>query len=332
VSAGERFLVTGAMGCIGAWAVHELMGDGTSVVAFDRSSDPRRLRTLLSDDDLARVTFVTGDITEGEAFGRTLDEHAITNVIHLAALQVPFCRADPVLGAQVNVVGTAVVFEQVRRRQDRMAPVVYAGSVGMFDAADADITSHRLMADAAAHPASLYGVYKLANEGTARVFWQDHGVSSFGLRPMTVYGPGRDQGVTSTPTKAMVAAVLGRPYRISFGGRTLYQYAPDVARTFIQASRANLAGAYTANLGGTTAHMREIVSLIEHQVPSAAGSITFEEQPLPFPDDIDASGLGPLGRVGVTPLPDGVARTIARYRALASEGRLTPTEHGLEPD
>jgi UDP-glucuronate 4-epimerase len=223
------------------------------------------------------------------------------------------------------------VFEQVRQRSERMAPVVYAGSVGMFDAADADPGSHRLLADAAAHPGTLYGVYKLANEGTARVYWQDHGVSSFGLRPMTVYGPGRDQGMTSTPTKAMAAAVLGRPYRISFGGSTLFQFAPDVARAFIQASRARLPGAHTSNLVGTTAHMREVVALIEQQVPAAAGTITFEDQALPFPDDIDASGLAALGDIAVTPLADGIAETVARYRALAAEGRLIPAEQGLDP-
>ena len=42
-----------------------------------------------------RVTLVAGDITDGEALGRALDEHEITRVVHLAALQVPFCRADP---------------------------------------------------------------------------------------------------------------------------------------------------------------------------------------------------------------------------------------------
>jgi UDP-glucuronate 4-epimerase len=331
VSAGERFLVTGAMGCIGAWTVHELVQAGTPVVAFDRSGDPRRLRMLLTDEELARVVFVTGDITDGAAFGSALDAHGITNVIHLAALQVPFCRADPVLGAQVNVVGTVVVFEQVRQRRARMAPVVYAGSIGMFDAADADDVSHRLLADATAHPANLYGVYKLANEGTARVYWQEHEVASFGIRPLTVYGPGRDQGLTSGPTRAMVAAVLGRGYRIPYGGSTLYQFAPDVARTFLRASMAGLQGALTANLGGTQAHMREVVSLIEHEVPSAAEAITFEAQPLPFPDDIDPSGLAPLGEVPVTPLADGVAQTIGRFRALAADGRLLAAEQGLEP-
>jgi UDP-glucuronate 4-epimerase len=331
LSDGERFLVTGAMGCIGAWTVHQLVREGVPVVAFDRSGDPRRLRTLLTTDELASVAFIAGDITDGDAVGRALDDHGITNVIHLAALQVPFCRADPVLGAQVNVVGTVVVFDQVRQRLDRMAPVIYAGSVGMFDAADADADSHRLMADAAAHPINLYGVYKLANEGTARIFWQDHGVPSFGIRPLTVYGPGRDQGMTSTPTKAMVAAVLGRPYHITFGGSTLYQYAPDAAATFIMASRAGLGGALTANMDGTAIQMREVVSLIERNVPGAAGTITWTEQSLPFPADIDSSGLSVLGDVPVTPFADGVAETIARFRALASEGRLVAEEQGLDP-
>ena len=44
--------------------------------------------------------------------------------------------------------------------------------------------------------------------------------------------------MTSGPTKAIVAAVLGQPYRIPFGGPTLFQYAEDVARTLLLASRA----------------------------------------------------------------------------------------------
>ena len=326
----ERFLITGALGCIGAWTLHELVREGAPVVAFGRTADPRRPAALLSPDELSRVTFVVGDVRDPDSLGAVMDEHAITNVIHLAALQVPFCRADPIGGAQVNVVGTVAAFEAVRARRERMAPLVYAGSVGMFDTADADIPSGRLRTDADAHPATLYGVYKLANEGTARVYWAEHRVASFGLRPMTVYGPGRDQGMTSTPTKAMAAAVLGLPYRVSFGGSTLYQYAADVARLFIRASRAAVPGANVANLGGSVASMDQVVALIEAEVPEAAGHITFEPRPLPFPVDIDASGLAPLGDVPVTPLAEGVAETIARFRRLAAEGRLTPALAGIE--
>ena len=126
----ERFLVTGALGCIGAWTVRELVREGVAVVGFDVGRDPRRLALILSPDELARVTLVPGDITDLDSLERSLIEHDITNVIHLAALQVPFCRADPPLGARVNVVGTVNVFEAVRRRGDGMAPVVYTGSIG----------------------------------------------------------------------------------------------------------------------------------------------------------------------------------------------------------
>jgi nucleoside-diphosphate-sugar epimerase len=326
----ERFLVTGASGFIGAWTLHELVREGIPVVAFDPRSDRRRPAMLLTPDELSRVTFVAGDIRDPDALAAALDEHAITNVIHLAALQVPFCRADPIGGAQVNVVGTVAVFEAVRARRDRMAPLVYAGSVGMFDAADADIASGRLLAEASAHPLNLYGVYKLANEGTARVYWMDHEVSSFGLRPMTVYGPGRDRGMTSSPTKAMAAAVLGLPYRVTFGGSTLYQYVADAARLFIRASRAALPGANVANMGGSVASMDEVVALIEAEVPESVGRIAVEPQPLPFPVEIDTSGLAPLGDVPVTPLAAGVADTIARFRRLAADGRLTPALAGIE--
>ena len=91
----ERFLVTGALGCIGAWTVRALVRDGADVIAFDLGTDARRLRLIMSDEELAGVHFEVGDITDLAPVERVLDAGDITNVIHLAALQVPFCRADP---------------------------------------------------------------------------------------------------------------------------------------------------------------------------------------------------------------------------------------------
>ena len=44
----ERFLVTGALGCIGAWTVRGLVRDGAQVIALDVGSDPRRLRLIMT--------------------------------------------------------------------------------------------------------------------------------------------------------------------------------------------------------------------------------------------------------------------------------------------
>jgi nucleoside-diphosphate-sugar epimerase len=329
VSQSERFLVTGALGCIGAWTVWSLVREGVPVVAFDMGRDARRLAQIMTEPELDAVTFVVGDITDLDEMQRTLADEAITNVIHLAALQVPFSRADPPRGALVNVVGTVNVFEAVKRSPGVTAPLVYTSSIGMFGADDANPETHRLEESADGHPTTHYGVYKRANEGNARVFALDDGISSVGLRPMTVYGAGRDQGMTSSPTTAIAAAVLGIPYTISFGGRTLYQYAEDVARTLLAASRSGLDGAHVFNLSGSSVDMPDWVEAIEAAVPEAADLITIASTELPFPSEIEHDSLAALGPLPVTDYKNGIQATVDVFRRLAADGRLIGTEQGL---
>lgn len=325
----ERFLITGALGCIGAWTVRTLLDEGAAVVTFDKGGDAKRLRLIMEPGALERITMIEGDITDLPAIERALDEHDITNVIHLAALQVPFAKADPPAGALVNVVGTVNVFEAVKRRRDRLGPVVYAGSIGMFTASDADPADGSLHEDAVAHPGNHYGVYKLANEGNAHVYWADDGVRSVGLRPMTIFGPGRDQGMTSGPTRAVLAALLGRPFEIAFGGRSLFQYAPDAAAAFIAASRSALDGARVYNLGGSLASIDDIIAAIDQEVPGAAELVSHKPEPLPFPEHIESASSAELGAVPTTPIDEAVAATVALFRRRIEEGTLVPEAHGL---
>src|SRR4029077_15212220 len=105
-------------------------------VGFDLGEDARRLALVMTDEQRARVTLERGDITDLAAVERILDEHQITRVIHLAALQVPFCRADPVAGAQVNVVGTVNVFEAVKRRREQIPGIAWASSTAVYSLDD----------------------------------------------------------------------------------------------------------------------------------------------------------------------------------------------------
>ncbi|MGI9659554.1 MAG: NAD-dependent epimerase/dehydratase family protein, partial [Gaiellaceae bacterium] len=106
----ERFLVTGAGGCIGAWVVALLAREGAQVVGVDLDPDVPRLREIAGAELASAIPIERGDITLIGDLTRVMDAHEITNVIHLAALQIPFCRATPALGATVNVVGTVNVF------------------------------------------------------------------------------------------------------------------------------------------------------------------------------------------------------------------------------
>lgn len=310
-----RFLITGAYGCIGAWVVNELVGDGRAVATFDLASRPTRLRLLLDDETIAAIPHIEADITDLAAVERALDEHAITHLIHLAALQVPFCRADPALGARVNVVGTVNVFEAAKRRPE-LAPVVYASSIAAFDPEGT----------MAGQPATIYGVYKRANEATGSVYFHEHGLSSTGLRPHTVYGVGRDQGLTSAPTAAMLAAAAGTAYTIPYGGAAQLQLARDVARAFISASLAGHAGAEVHNLPGAKVSVAEVVAAL------GADAIGFDDDVrLPFPAEVDsASFAARFPAFAVTPLGEGVALTVDRFRVLLADGRLSrPTEQDV---
>ncbi len=325
----NSYLVTGALGCIGAWAVRNLVQAGVPTLVFDLGTDRRRLRLILTDDELSRVTFIQGDVTELAQVERVMRENAISHVIHLAGMQVPFCRANPTLGAQVNVVGTVNIFEAVRRLSPQVKRVVYASSIAIFDIDDAR-PGEAIANAATGHPSTLYGVYKQANEGTARVYWKENNVSSIGLRPYIVFGPGRDQGMTSSPTKAMFAAGVGQPYHIPYGGRADYEYADDVARTFIACAQTPFEGAEVYNLPGSVLTMQEIVTAIEASVPEMRGKITFDDKALPFPETMDGSPLEQLliGQGGVPhkPIADAVDETIQVFRAAVSAGKMTPDE------
>ncbi|MDQ3121834.1 MAG: NAD(P)-dependent oxidoreductase [Actinomycetota bacterium] len=307
----ERTLVTGALGCVGAWTVKALLDDGEDPVGYDLGEDDSRLRLILDERERGRVTLVSGDVTDGDALGRALDEHEITCLVHLAALQVPFCRADPVRGARVNVVGTVVVFDAVKQRQDRISGLAYASTTAVYNASDPSPAPE----SGGTSPTTHYGVYKLANEGTARIFWDDEGVASIGIRPYIVYGPGRDQGMTSGPTLAMAAAARGEPFEIGYGGTAQYDYAPDVGRAFVLAARAATDGAHVANFPGEPSTMEEVVAAIEAVAPQAAGKITWTDERLPFPDSLDSELLERLvGALPRTQLIAGFRQTVDHFR------------------
>jgi UDP-glucuronate 4-epimerase len=298
----ERWLVTGALGCVGAWCCRQLVREGHTVVGFDLDSDRRRPELIMSREELAAVEFARGDITDLAELERMLATREVTHVVHLAAMLIPLAAADPPRGALVNVVGTVNVFEAATRRG--VTGLAYASSVAAYDRSD----GVRVADGTDGHPVSHYGVHKQANEGAARVYWRDGGLASVGLRPHVVYGPGRDHGLTAGPTLAMLAAARREAYEIPFGGRAQFQYVVDVAERFIEAARAASTDAVVRNVGGPSEHVTDVIAAIEAVAPDAAGKITFKQDVLlPLPEDMEAS------QPVTTPLRQGVLETLELF-------------------
>lgn len=318
--ADERFLVTGGTGCIGAWVVRNLVRQGVPVTIVSSRGRLDRLELLLSAEEVAALDVITADVTDLAAIEPAARGRRVTHVIHLAALQLPFCAADPVAGARVNVQGTVSMFELCRRLA--IGRLVYASSAAVYGP-KTHYAQEILPADAELAPTSHYGVFKVANEQDARVWWDANGIASIGLRPHSVYGPGRDQGATSKPTLAMIAAAAGRPFRIDYSGSYQFQFADDVARTFIAAARSQLAGAQVFSLPGPVMSVADVVSAIVQAEPEVAGRITVDERALALPAGFDGGPLeAALGAQQITPLADGIRQTIDFYRNALSAGNL----------
>jgi nucleoside-diphosphate-sugar epimerase len=317
-----RVLITGGYGFIGAWIVRNLLAEGADVSVYDLKEDPRRLRLILPDEQVRRVRFVQGDVTDLRGLTDALKSRQISHVIHLAGLQVPTCRADPILGAKVNVLGTLAVFEAVKVLGPQVQRVVYASSAAVFGGPE-KYPAGPLPDNVPLVPGTHYGVFKCCNEGNARIYYQDHGITSVGLRPWTVYGVGRDLGMTSEPTKAIKAALLGRPYRISFGGWTDFQYVDDVAKAFVLSLTRPYSGAKSYNLRGEVVQLADFHKALATVLPEAAKLVTFGTQQIAIAydlsDDAITKDLGPLPK---TSLEDGIRETVAIFRKLREEGRL----------
>jgi nucleoside-diphosphate-sugar epimerase len=292
-----RILLTGGNGFIGAWITERLVSRGAEVRIFD-VAERRRLIDAIARPG-KQVSWHVGDIVKtGDVVEAA---RGCTGLINLAGILTPDCRASPIRGAEINLIGTLNAFEAVR--QNSLFRLVYTSSAGVFGPHDGERPQ----------PATHYGAFKLACEGSARAYWHDHRIASVGFRPFIVYGPGRETGSTAGPSLACRAAVCGDAYTITYTGTAGLVYVDDVAAAYEAAVLANLDGAHVFNMMGETASTDDVITAIRAVAPDARIDAAGPDIGI-APKVADGDLRQKLPGVPHTSLRDGIARTIAFYR------------------
>lgn len=296
---GQRILMTGGGGFLGAWIIRRLCDLGFSIRVFDLDRD-RALAGAIAGDVIDEIDWVRGDVTDTAAMRKAAA--GCQGIVHLAGLLTTACVDDPLSGARVNVIGTLNAFEAAKAND--ITSVIYTSSGGIFGPDDARVP----------FPTTHYGAYKLANEGNARAYWQDARIASVGFRPFVVYGPGRESGLTAGVTLACRAAADGSRYVVGFSGAVGLVYVDDVAIAYVKALMKKPAGATTVNLTGHLTTVEEAVGVVNDLVPEA--DISVEGPPIPSASSAknEWSTCG-LGLSDERSLRDGLSETIAFYRA-----------------
>ena len=293
----KNIIIFGGTGFLGSWIVKNFVKRDYKVTIFDLKIEIELLKKLIG-KDIEKIKFLKGDVTNyEEVLEATVN---MDHVVNLAGLMTPDCSRNPSLGAEVNVLGSINVFEATKARGIKF--VVYASSAGVFGEKDKYFP----------FPETHYGAFKLAVEGIARAYYNEANISSVGIRPFVIYGPGREIGGTATVTLACKAAKQSYNYNLNFSGRAGFVYVQDVANLVEMSINRAPVGALTININGITASVSDFVSKIINIIPEARLTINgdklsvVEEILGDHPSDI-------FKKFKYTSLSEGISNTINFY-------------------
>jgi UDP-glucuronate 4-epimerase len=318
-------LVTGAAGFIGYHVAEALLARGEAVVGVDNLNPyyDVRLKSARLERLRARPGFVFHeiDVSDRDAVGQVVADHAFSEIVHLAAQAgVRHSLIDPYAYVQSNVMGHLVMLEAARRIP-ALRHFVYASSSSVYGA-NQTMPFHET--DRVDTPVSLYAATKRADELMSHAYAHLFALPQTGLRFFTVYGPwGRPDMAYFSFARAILA---GEPITLFDGGRLKrdFTYIDDIVAGVVGClAHPPSAGARVLNIGNHRCEeVRELVALLEHAMGRKA---IIRSEPRP-PMDVeetyaDVDAIGALtGFQPRTSLAEGIPRFVAWFRGWNGAG------------
>jgi UDP-glucose 4-epimerase len=229
---GAKILVTGGCGLIGSTTIDLLLQDDVEkIVIFDNlvRGSMNNVAEILNDK---RVELVKGDIRDAAAVRKAVE--GMDAVIHMAAIRITACAAEPREALEVMCDGSFNVVEAAHLAG--VKKIVAASSASVYGLADNFPT---VETDHPYNNRTWYGAAKVMLEGLLRSFNDMYGTDYVAFRYFNVYGPRMDihGKYTEVLIRWMERIEAGQPPLILGDGKTSmdFIYIDDIAR-------ANVAG------------------------------------------------------------------------------------------
>jgi UDP-glucose 4-epimerase len=304
--AGQRVVVTGGSGFIGAHVVAALCRLGADVLSVDRRP-ARAFRCHPAGDH--DVKLVLGDLRDAAVVDEALAP-GTRAIAHMAAqTQVLRSIEDPEGTFANNVVVTEALLE--RARQVGATSFVLA-STNAVVGAGATGTLHEAVPLA---PLTPYGATKAAGEMVLSCYNAAYGVRGVALRFTNVYGPGMSEKDSIVP-RLMRTAAAGSAFQVYGDGRQVRDYVnvADVTDAVLLALRQPAVEGPVVIGSGLSVSVLDIVELVEaalstklkvDNVPAKAG-----EMPAVIVDNSRAASFGWQPRVS---LAEGIAEVAQEW-------------------
>ncbi len=312
-----RVIVTGGAGFIGSHVIDRLVADGHEAVAFDDLSSGKR------ENVSAKARLVVGDVRDAAAVERVFAEVQPDAVSHQAAqISVAVSVKEPERDAEINVLGSLNVIRAAARHGCKRFVFASTGGAIYGNVAEGAATLETPPA-----PMSPYACSKFAVESYLRWARVDLGLPSTVLRYANVYGPRQDPhgeaGVVAIFTERVLAGqavqINARRDEGDDGCVRDYVAVADVVRTNARAIAGEIAQPIANVSTGVATTTRALLDAIEQ----AAGRTSPRRSGPRRAGDVERSLLVPSVEAmgGVTPLAEGLARTVAWFRERAAATR-----------
>ena len=252
-------VVTGAAGFVGSHLCAHLLACGDEVVGIDMLTDyynpALKERNLMPLRNWDSFSFHRVDLVEAP-LSPLLDGAEV--IYHLAGQPGVRSSWDHDFPRYVtrNVLATHVMLEAARGRSVRK--IVFASSSSVYGEVETYPTAETLRP----HPASPYGVTKLAAEHLCELYRTTFGVPIVSLRLFSVYGPRQRPDMAFS--RLLAAVTHDRPFHLYGDGEQTrdFTYASDVVAAMRAAACSEFTG--IANIGGDNqVSMNQVITTVE---------------------------------------------------------------------
>ena len=312
----KRIVITGGAGFIATTLARRLV-DANEIIALDNLH-----RDALSGTELAEhpnFTFVQADVLDLDRLVELV--RGATHIVHCAGIAgVDTVLASPVRTMRVNVIGTYNVLEAGVATKDTLERLVDFSTSEVFGQHAFNVQEgHVTTIGSVGEARWTYAVSKLAGEHMAHAYHSELGLPTVSVRPFNVFGPGQIGGGA---IRAFIEdALAGRNLTIHGDGSQIraWLYVDDMVEGTLLALEHPAAVGESFNVGNarSAVTIHDLATRIK-RLTECPGEIVF--QPLHYTDvelripNIDKARRL-LGFEAKVELDDGLARTIAWYRA-----------------
>jgi UDP-glucose 4-epimerase len=313
---GSTIVVAGGAGLIGSTTIDLLLRQHAPqrVIVFDNFSRGTVANIANARND-SRVSVVDGDIRDRDAVARVLD--GADALIHMAAIRITACAAEPREAFEVMCAGTFNLVEAAQRAG--VQKVIAASTASIYGLAETFPT------DESHHPynnRTWYGAAKVMLEGLLRSYNDMFGLQYVALRYFNVYGPRMDihGKYTEVLIRWMERLDGGQPPLIlGDGTQTMdFVYVEDIARANILALAADVSDEVFNVASGVETSLNDLASALSrvmdvHRAPEYGPERKVNAVPRRLASTEKAERL--LGFRASVPLDEGLSRLVAWWRA-----------------